>query len=193
MRQDSVQTAAELFPGDGEMLTAVRTKDWSATLPGPVSEWPAELRTAASSCLCSNFQMAICWGPGLVYLYNDAMIPIFGDKHPWALGQRVADAPGVRHRHGRPRPACRPRRHGRVAGANCGRLPRRARAGILLLGASPRAQLDGASRPFFDSVAGHLGTALRRQVAEVRHDLARAPRGTLVSARIPLVTKKGKS
>jgi PAS domain S-box-containing protein len=91
MRQDSVQTAAELFPGDGEMLTAVRTKDWGATLLGPVSEWPPELRTAASICLYSNFQMAICWGPDLVYLYNDAMIPIFGDKHPWALGQRVAD------------------------------------------------------------------------------------------------------
>jgi PAS domain S-box-containing protein len=91
MRQDSVPRAAELFSGDGEMLAAVRTKNWGATLLGPVSVWPAELRTAASICLCSNFQMAICWGPDLVYLYNDAMIPIFGDKHPCALGQRVAD------------------------------------------------------------------------------------------------------
>jgi PAS domain S-box-containing protein len=89
--QSSMPTAAELFPGDGQMFTAVRTKDWSTTLLGPVSHWPAELRTAASICLCSNFQMAINWGPDLVYLYNDALIPIFGNKHPWALGQRVAD------------------------------------------------------------------------------------------------------
>jgi PAS domain S-box-containing protein len=91
MEQGSAQTAAELLPGDGEMLTAVRTKDWRASLLGPVSQWPPELRTAASICLGSNFQMAIAWGPDLVYLYNDATIPVFGDKHPWALGQRVAD------------------------------------------------------------------------------------------------------
>jgi PAS domain S-box-containing protein len=84
-------SAAELFPGDGTMLAAVHTKDWCATPLGPVHAWPPELRVAASLCLYSQFQMAIAWGPQLVYLYNDATVPIFGAKHPWALGRPVAE------------------------------------------------------------------------------------------------------
>jgi len=33
--------------------------------------------------------MLIWWGPDLIQLYNDAMIPLLGDKHPVALGQRA--------------------------------------------------------------------------------------------------------
>jgi PAS domain S-box-containing protein len=84
-------TAAELFPGDGEMLAAVHARDWGATPLGPVHAWPPELRAAASLCLYSHFQMAVTWGPQLVYVYNDATIPIFGAKHPWALGRPVAE------------------------------------------------------------------------------------------------------
>jgi PAS domain S-box-containing protein len=80
-----------MFPGDSTMHAAVHALDWSASALGPVAAWPAELRTAASLCLDSQFQMAIAWGPELVYLYNDAAIPIFGAKHPWALGRPVAE------------------------------------------------------------------------------------------------------
>jgi PAS domain S-box-containing protein len=79
------------FPGDGEMVRAVHAKDWSATLLGPVSGWPPGIRTAVSISLNSNFQISVLSGPDLVYIYNDATIPIFGDKHPWALGRRAAD------------------------------------------------------------------------------------------------------
>jgi PAS domain S-box-containing protein len=80
-----------MFPGHGIMHAAVHALDWSATAFGPVAQWPAELRAAAGICLDSQFQMAIAWGPQLVYLYNDAAIPIFGAKHPWALGRPVAE------------------------------------------------------------------------------------------------------
>jgi signal transduction histidine kinase len=36
--------------------------------------------------LASRFQFAIYWGPELIFLYNDAEIPVLGDRHPTALG-----------------------------------------------------------------------------------------------------------
>jgi DNA-binding CsgD family transcriptional regulator len=73
------------------MFHAVHAKDWSQSLLGPVCSWPPSIRTAVSISLNSHFQMAVLCGPELVYIYNDATIPIFGDKHPWALGRRVAE------------------------------------------------------------------------------------------------------
>ena len=73
------------------MVRAVRAKDWGSTTLGPVSAWPSCIRTAVGICLDSQFQIMVLLGRELVYVYNDACIPIFGDKHPSALGQRVAD------------------------------------------------------------------------------------------------------
>lgn len=91
MDQPRRQTATSSFPGDGEMVRAVQEKDWSATPIGPMAGWAPAIRTAVSICLNSQFQIMVLPGPDLVYIYNDASIPIFGSKHPAALGQRVAD------------------------------------------------------------------------------------------------------
>jgi signal transduction histidine kinase len=91
MDDDGSRSASCYFPGEGEMVRAVHAKDWSATALGPVPGWPATIRTAVSISLNSNFQIAVLSGPELVYIYNDAAIPILGDKHPWALGRRAAD------------------------------------------------------------------------------------------------------
>lgn len=79
----------DLLAGEGALLDVLRGTDWSASPLGPVSGWPAELLGAARICLHSNFQMAVLWGERFVYLYNDAASALFGDKHPWALGQPV--------------------------------------------------------------------------------------------------------
>lgn len=73
------------------MAQAVNQMDWNSTMPGPPAQWPEEIRSAVSLCLTSEFQLAVLIGPELVYVYNDAMAPIFGNKHPWALGRRVQD------------------------------------------------------------------------------------------------------
>ncbi|MGZ5198339.1 MAG: PAS domain-containing protein [Telluria sp.] len=79
------------FPGEGEMVRAVNEKDWSRTLLGPQTQWPEAIRSAVALCLNSEFQLVVLVGPGLVYIYNDASIRIFGNKHPAALGRRVQD------------------------------------------------------------------------------------------------------
>lgn len=79
----------DLFVGEGAVLDVLRRKDWGASVLGPVGGWPPELRNAARICLHSSFQMAVLLGEHFVYLYNDAASALFGDKHPWALGQPV--------------------------------------------------------------------------------------------------------
>ena len=61
--------------------------DWAATSLGPQETWPLELQTTVDIVLGSRFPMVFWWGPDLVQIYNDAYLPIMGNKHPKALGQ----------------------------------------------------------------------------------------------------------
>ncbi|HEY8579809.1 MAG TPA: PAS domain S-box protein [Beijerinckiaceae bacterium] len=64
----------------------MRTYDWAATPLGPEAGWPQSLRTALSIMLSSAFPTYLAWGPDLTSFYNDAYIPIMGDK-PSGLGR----------------------------------------------------------------------------------------------------------
>jgi PAS domain S-box-containing protein len=81
----------DFLAGGGEMGTLIRSLDWSTTPLGPVERWPQSLRSAVSILLPSKAQIVLFWGPHLVALYNDAYRPVFGAKHPWALGQPARD------------------------------------------------------------------------------------------------------
>ncbi|MDC4224967.1 MAG: hypothetical protein MPW15_12260 [Candidatus Manganitrophus sp.] len=64
----------------------IRSKDWSRTPLGPIAFWPQSLRSAVSILLPSKAQIVLFWGPDLIAIYNDAYRPVFGAKHPRALG-----------------------------------------------------------------------------------------------------------
>ena len=74
-----------VFPGDGEMVRRMRDYPWATSALGDPRDWPSSLRTACRICLTSRFPMIVWWGPELRFLYNDAYMPLLGDKHP-ALG-----------------------------------------------------------------------------------------------------------
>ncbi len=61
--------------------------DWSTSPIGYPDTWPEALRSAVSLMLPNKQIMFVAWGPELVFLYNDAYRPVFGKKHPWALGR----------------------------------------------------------------------------------------------------------
>jgi hypothetical protein len=92
--REARQTAdIDFLAGGGEMGERIRLHGWSATPVGPTSTWPQPLRAAVSLCVGSQFPVIIHWGwPDLVVLYNDAFIPLVGDKHPVALGTRLFDS-----------------------------------------------------------------------------------------------------
>ncbi len=78
--------------GGGEMGERIRLHNWAATGLGPLSDWPMQLRLAVSLCVKSQFPIIIQWGwPDLIVLYNDAFIPLIGEKHP-ALGTRLFES-----------------------------------------------------------------------------------------------------
>jgi PAS domain S-box-containing protein len=91
-RSDSNSPATSFLAGGGEMGERMRAKDWSATPLGPPDTWPQSLRSTISMLLPSKAQIILFWGPGFTVFYNDAYRPVFGAKHPRALGLPGAEA-----------------------------------------------------------------------------------------------------
>jgi PAS domain S-box-containing protein len=88
---DQIKQELCFFQGEGEIRSLLRTNDWSASPLGHPQTWPQELLTVVQLMLDSNFPMVVAWGPELGFLYNDAYVPIMGDKHPSSLGLRFED------------------------------------------------------------------------------------------------------
>lgn len=78
-------TRPGLFPA-GEMGERIAALDWMNTAVGPVENWPPALMTALRIMLGSRYPMFVWWGRDLINFYNDAYIPVLGNRHPWALG-----------------------------------------------------------------------------------------------------------
>jgi len=84
---EQVDEMLSLFAVSGETGQHMLTVDWAATPLGPVEGWPQSLRTAVSIVLPSRHPLLIWWGAELVMLYNDALAPSFGAKHPECVGK----------------------------------------------------------------------------------------------------------
>lgn len=72
---------------DSEVGKIAAEMDWMKHPLGPISEWSQVLKTSLSNAINSKFPMFISWGNGRNLLYNDAYIPILGNKHPMAFGK----------------------------------------------------------------------------------------------------------
>jgi PAS domain S-box-containing protein len=83
---DKLPSGSSFLSDGGEMGALMRAHDWSSSPLGPIEHWPQSLRTVVSLMLTSKFPMFVAWGPQLAFLYNDGYVPIFGAKHPHALG-----------------------------------------------------------------------------------------------------------
>jgi hypothetical protein len=93
VRRTSVDPSQLTFlAGGGEMGTRMREMDWTATPLGPPHTWPQSLRSTVSMLLPSKAQIVLFWGPQFIVLYNDAYRPVFGAKHPDALGRPGSEA-----------------------------------------------------------------------------------------------------
>jgi signal transduction histidine kinase/CheY-like chemotaxis protein len=74
--------SAELFSGQSQMGSLIRGFDWATTPLGPIEKWSASLRFTVRFMLANSFPMLLWWGPDFYQIYNDAYIPVLGDKHP---------------------------------------------------------------------------------------------------------------
>ena len=85
-RSPNLPSDLAFLQGGGEMGARMRSLDWSKTPLGPPETWPQSLRSTVSMLLPSRAQIILFWGPEFTVLYNDAYRPVFGAKHPQALG-----------------------------------------------------------------------------------------------------------
>jgi PAS domain S-box-containing protein len=93
MQRPSVDPSQLTFlAGGGEMGARMREMDWSLTPLGPPDTWRQSLRSTVSMLLPSKAQIVLFWGPEFTVLYNDAYRPVFGAKHPDALGRPGREA-----------------------------------------------------------------------------------------------------
>ncbi len=76
----------------GEMGRRLAEFNWTEHPLGPPRDWPVELRSVVGVVLTSRFPFVLWLGPqDLFLIYNDAYVPIFGDRHPVAFGRRARD------------------------------------------------------------------------------------------------------
>ena len=74
------------FAAAGTLREAYRRVDWAATALGPVESWSPVLRSTVDLVLHTRNPATLMWGPEYVLVYNEAYVPMIGDKHPVALG-----------------------------------------------------------------------------------------------------------
>ncbi|WP_062945091.1 response regulator (plasmid) [Rhizobium leguminosarum] len=76
------------WPRDGgEIGELLRHPAFHAVGLGPAESWPASLKHIAEMVLNSRQPKFVAWGPDLAFLYNDAYVPVFPERHPGALGR----------------------------------------------------------------------------------------------------------
>jgi PAS domain S-box-containing protein len=83
-------STSDFLTGGGVMGARIKAHDWSSSPLGPIDTWPQPLRIMLGTLLASKFPGYIAWGPDLISLYNDAYLPMLGEKHD-ALGKPLRE------------------------------------------------------------------------------------------------------
>ncbi|PSR94531.1 hypothetical protein BD289DRAFT_363365 [Coniella lustricola] len=73
-------------------LQFARSIRWEETPLGPIEHWPGELRTMSNMVMGSPHPAAMYWGPEHIAIYNEAYLPMAGNKHPKLMGQSYIEA-----------------------------------------------------------------------------------------------------
>jgi hypothetical protein len=60
MEPSKTQLTESVFAGGGEMGARMRALDWSATVLGPLEQWPQSLRVCVRVMLGSGYPMLVC-------------------------------------------------------------------------------------------------------------------------------------
>ena len=69
----------------------IRHVDWANTGFGPMATWPTELRTTVRLMMVDTSPVVIYWGKGNSIIYNEAYMPLVGERHPHILGMSASD------------------------------------------------------------------------------------------------------
>jgi signal transduction histidine kinase/ActR/RegA family two-component response regulator len=76
--------ASSRTPSD--MERTMRSVAWEDTAVGPVAGWPFSLKLAVRTVLDCQLPMYLVWGDEFLEFYNDAYVPVIGDKKEARIG-----------------------------------------------------------------------------------------------------------
>lgn len=65
----------------------VRDVDWKSTSLGPMDTWPDQLRQMVMVIVADKGPAVVYWGDDNTMIYNEAFVPLVGQKHPKLQGQ----------------------------------------------------------------------------------------------------------
>ncbi|KAI2607851.1 hypothetical protein GGR54DRAFT_643934 [Hypoxylon sp. NC1633] len=68
-----------------------RDVDWGKSAIGPTNNWDSELRHTTRFLLADTSPAVLFWGESSAIIYNEAYLPLLGDKHPSAMGMDASD------------------------------------------------------------------------------------------------------
>lgn len=69
----------------------IRDVDWAKTDLGHIETWCRELRQVVRFILAETAPIILYWGATYTVLYNEAYIPLVGQKHPNMIGKNAPD------------------------------------------------------------------------------------------------------
>lgn len=89
---EQVQATTRWPHGAGTMAGLIRARDWASSPLGAAEGWSAELRAAVATMLAQPMLSTLVVGPERLFLYNDQAAPLYGARHPAALGRPLPDS-----------------------------------------------------------------------------------------------------
>lgn len=69
----------------------VRSFDWSKTGLGPICSWSPALRGHMRSLMANPNPRLMVWGEEMTFVYNEACIPHWGNKHPHCFAKPIQE------------------------------------------------------------------------------------------------------
>src|SRR5688500_1397779 len=82
---------AAFLSGAGILGGLISEFDWSRTPLGPITGWPAPLKTTIGLILRSPVPIVTLWGQQGTMIYNEAYSGFAGARHPSLLGAPVRE------------------------------------------------------------------------------------------------------
>ena len=80
------------LPDMSPWIEHIRKFDWASTDLGPMHAWPHILRGYVMHIMINPNPRLIIWGDHRTFIYNEACIPLFGEKHSNCLGKPVEES-----------------------------------------------------------------------------------------------------
>lgn len=72
-------------------IIAVKSFPWESTSIGHIDSWSDVFRSIVLAMNANSEARILLWGPERTMIYNEACAPLFGQKHPLAMGARAED------------------------------------------------------------------------------------------------------